>query len=261
VIHRERSPHLEVYVFSDDQVRGLRLRIFNADRLLASLFDSLLHLGGDRHRRLHKPDCNIPPTAGKELRSQTNPQSFHAYDGRGDARRAKSDYEKAIADYSEAIRIRPQDASTYYSRAVLALIARRDGSVSGMRTVLELDARKGKLAPCAVILGHLAARIANDENAAKEILGPLAKDLDPSVWPYPAVRFLRGELDEAQFLALAIDNDKKTEARCFLGMYHDLAGRTKEALAHLSMGQGARYQVVRRVRDRRRRTEVARSDE
>ncbi|MBI1914875.1 MAG: hypothetical protein HYS12_09080 [Planctomycetes bacterium] len=52
------------------------------------------------------------------------------------------------------------------------------------------------------------------------------------VWPYPAVQFLRGEIDEPALLKLATDDDKRTEARCFLGMDHALKGRRTEALAH-----------------------------
>ena len=60
-----------------------------------------------------------------------------------------------------------------------------------MRRVVELEKGKGELSSYAVILGHLAARRAGDEKAAREFLGPLARDLDPANWPYPVVRFLR----------------------------------------------------------------------
>jgi hypothetical protein len=83
-----------------------------------------------------------------------------------------------------------------------------------------------------VILGDLAARMAKDEAAAKEFLGPIAKRLDASAWPYPVVQFLRGEIDEAKLLALAVDTDMQTDAHGYLGLYHELAGRKAEALVH-----------------------------
>jgi hypothetical protein len=51
-------------------------------------------------------------------------------------------------------------------------------------------------------------------------------------WPYPAIEFLRGKIDEPALLNLATDDDKRTEARCFLGMDHALKERRDEALAH-----------------------------
>ena len=161
-----------------------------------------------------------------------DPKYAIAYNGRGNAWRAKQEYDKAIADYNEAIRIDPKLTYAHFDRAVLDLTTRRDGAVAGMRKVLELETGKGDRSTYAVILGHLAARIARDEDASKQFLGPLAEKLDAAAWPFPAVRFLRGDLDEAQLLALAVDRDKLTEARCFLGLHHDLQGKTDEALAH-----------------------------
>ena len=161
-----------------------------------------------------------------------DPKYASAFNNRGLAWRAKAEPDKAIADYNEAIRLDPKLASAYFSRAVLDISTRRDGATAGMRTVVELEKGKGKFATYAVILGHLAARIAQDGATAKELLGPLAETLDTSAWPYPAVRFLRGDLDEAQLLALAVDTDKRTDAHCFLGLHHDVEGRREEALAH-----------------------------
>jgi len=161
-----------------------------------------------------------------------DPKLGPAYNDRGVSWGAKSEYDRAIADYTEAIRLHPKDALAYFNRAVLDMITRRDGAVAGMRTVVELEGGKGENAVYAVILGHLAGRIASDAEAAKGFLGPLARDLNTTGWPYPAVRFLRGDLDEARFLAMAADPDQRTEARCFLGLHRELEGRREESLAH-----------------------------
>lgn len=63
-------------------------------------------------------------------------------------------------------------------------------------------------------------------------LGPRARELDTSAWPYPAVRFLRGEIDQAQLLALAVDTGKGTEVHCFLGLHDEIESRKDAALAH-----------------------------
>ena len=104
-----------------------------------------------------------------------DPGSEIAYNNHGLAWHAKSEYEKAIADYGEAIRLDPKYVHAYFNRAVLDLMTGRDGATAGMRRVLELEKGKGELSSYAVILGHLAARRAGDEKAAREFLGPLAR--------------------------------------------------------------------------------------
>jgi lipoprotein NlpI len=102
--------------------------------------------------------------------------------------------------------------------------------VDGFQAVIDLQGWKGDHAPFALVLGHFALRLAGDEPAAKRFLSASAGKL-ADTWPYPVVQFLRGEIDEAALLKLATD-DKRTEARCYLGLDHALKGRKDEALAH-----------------------------
>jgi lipoprotein NlpI len=83
-----------------------------------------------------------------------------------------------------------------------------------------------------VILGHFAARQAGDEAGAKKFLNTGARKLDKD-WPYSVVTFLRGEIDSAALLKLADDDDKQTEAQCYLGLHHALKGDNRKAVSHL----------------------------
>ena len=91
------------------------------------------------------------------------------------------------------------------------MILRRKEAADGFRAVSTSRRAEAGTRPYAVILGHLAALLIGDEAEAAAFLRDSAARLDPSAWPYPAVRFLRGELDEAGLLALAVDDGKKTE--------------------------------------------------
>ena len=51
-------------------------------------------------------------------------------------------------------------------------------------------------------------------------------------WPYPIIKHLRGELDEAGLLAAAVDDGKRAEAHCFLGLEALADGREDAAIAH-----------------------------
>jgi hypothetical protein len=101
----------------------------------------------------------------------------------------------------------------------------------GFQGALELWEYKGELSIYAVVLGHLAARQAGDETRAKRFLKDSAGKLDDA-WPYPVVRFLRGEIDERELLALATSDEKRTDASCFLGLDHLLKGHKDEARSH-----------------------------
>ena len=160
-----------------------------------------------------------------------DPKFALAFNSRAAAHCAKKDYDRAIKDYDECVRLDPKDAYAPFSRSVAEMVTRRAGCVKGFQAVLDLQGYKGGLAVYAVILGHLAAGQAGDDAAAKRFLGDSAGKLD-AAWPEPAVRFLRGDLDEPGLLKLATDDDKRTEARCFLGLHHALKGRPAEALAH-----------------------------
>ena len=50
------------------------------------------------------------------------PDYAEAYNGLGLAHKEKGDYDKAITDYTEAIRIRPDYAEAYYNRGTKCLI-------------------------------------------------------------------------------------------------------------------------------------------
>ncbi len=161
-----------------------------------------------------------------------DPTCAWPYSDRGRAWLAKKEYDKAFADYNQAIKLDPKDAYGFDNRSVAQMTLRRGGAVAGFHTVLELEGGKGELSTFADILGHLAARLAGDEVQAKAFLERAPGKLDVGAWPYPIVKFLRGEIDEPALLAAAIDDDKRTEARCFLGLDHLLKGHKDQALAH-----------------------------
>jgi len=90
--------------------------------------------------------------------------------------------------------------------------------------------REGNRSLSNVLFGHLAARQTGNEPAVKRFLKDSVGKLNET-WPYPVIQFLRGDIDEAALLKVSTDDDKRTEARCVLGMEHAIKGRSGEALA------------------------------
>ena len=86
------------------------------------------------------------------------------------------------------------------------------------RKVLELEGWRGEYSQYAVLWGYFGLRRAGNADAAKRLLDDAAARCDTTAWPYPVIRYLRGELDQTAELAAASDNDEMTVARFYLGL-------------------------------------------
>jgi tetratricopeptide (TPR) repeat protein len=161
-----------------------------------------------------------------------DPGYERAYSGRGNAWRAKKDYDKAIADYNEAIRLDPGYEHAYCNRGVALLLTGSAKVGDDARKVLELEGWRGEYSQYAVLWGYFGLRRAGNADSAKRLLDDAAARCDATTWPYPVIRYLRGELDQTAMLAAASDNDKMTVARFYLGLDLALKGRYEEAREH-----------------------------
>jgi tetratricopeptide (TPR) repeat protein len=159
-----------------------------------------------------------------------DPKYAVGFNNRGEAWSNKKEYEKAIKDFDEAIRLDPKHSWFHITRSTALMLDRRPGAADGFQNVLQLG-WKGTNPQYAVILGNFAARQAGDEARAKQFLRDSTGKLDDA-WPIAAVRFLNGEIEESELLKLATDEDKRTEAHCYLGLDHALRGRKDQAIAH-----------------------------
>jgi tetratricopeptide (TPR) repeat protein len=161
-----------------------------------------------------------------------DPKLAFTFYNRASAWYFKADYEKAIRDYDEAIRLDPKNSLPHFMRSVCLKLLRRPAATAGFQTVIDLEGRTGQYATYASILGHLDARLHGDNSNAVRFLKEATGQPDEA-WPYAVVRCLRGEIDEPALLKLANDDDKQTEARCFVGIDHATRGHKDEARAHL----------------------------
>ncbi len=151
-----------------------------------------------------------------------------AFNNRGAAWYSKKEYDKAIKDYGEAIRLDPSYTLPVINRGAARYAKKEyDKAIKGFDEVVRLDPNEAR----AGILGHFAARRKGDAATAARFLNDTAANLHDA-WPYPILQFLRGKIDEPALIKLATDDDKRTRARCYLGLDHALNGRTEEAIAH-----------------------------
>lgn len=165
-----------------------------------------------------------------EVAIRLDPTVAEAFNARGTAWCAKKEYDKAVKDFDEAIRLDAKDTLPAFNRCVALMLARRPQAVASFHA--QLGDWKGDNVADVVILGHLAARMVGDDAAARSFLKDSAGKLALH-WPYPVVRFLRGEMKEQELLKNAIDHDTRTYAHCVLGLDHLLNGRADQASANL----------------------------
>ena len=161
-----------------------------------------------------------------------DPGHARAYYTRGVVWSDKKDYDKAIADYNEAIRLYPGFVRAYCNRCVAFLLTGSPKVDDDARKVLELEGWRGEYSQYAVLWGYFGLRRAGNADSAKRLLDDAAARCETTAWPYPVIRYLRGELDQTAMLAAASDNDKMTVARFYLGLDLALKGRYEEAREH-----------------------------
>jgi tetratricopeptide (TPR) repeat protein len=95
------------------------------------------------------------------------------------------------------------------------------------------------------LLGHFAARRTGMNDRAKMLLERAASRCQPSDWPYPVLRYLRGQIDEKALMAAAAsgangnaalagtEDSRATEAHCYVALDLLQKGRQDLALSHL----------------------------
>src|SRR5258708_14188921 len=129
-----------------------------------------------------------------------DPKYAMAFDGRGDAYRAKGDNDRASADYNEAIRLNPKSAMAYFARGRSYLFA---GSVEkALADFNQASAHAPKNAYLA-----LWVDIVSQRNNLPTRLAQTSSQIDMTVWPAPVIRLFMDQMTPAAVLAAADDPD------------------------------------------------------
>lgn len=159
-----------------------------------------------------------------------------AFNNRGNARGVKGEFERAIADYTEAIRLDPESVWPASNRGRAYLFS---GDVAKARADFQ-QARN--LDPASVYLAlwlDIAERRAGLPGRLKQTTAEMAL----SKWPGPIVRMYLGQATPAQALTAAgADAQKRAEQVCEVNFYAgELAlarGKRNEALRLFVMAAG-----------------------
>jgi lipoprotein NlpI/predicted aspartyl protease len=169
-----------------------------------------------------------------------NPQDALTYGNRGYSWYGKGDNDRAIADYSEAIRLNPLGAHQYLQRGYTQFwLGRFDASLADLTESLRLAANQSY----ALIWRYLAQSRSGKPELAKSEFSEKLGALDKAKWPAPVIDFLLGKSDPDALLRAAEHPDAETrrgqvcEAQFYVGEWHLLNLRLKEASDLLSRAE------------------------
>ena len=169
-----------------------------------------------------------------EMSLRIEPKGVDGFLDRGRSRRAKGDWDGALADFGEALALDPRRADAHAARGWTLLLAGRDGGEADARAYLDLRGGKDADAARIGLLGHLAARRVGRDDLARTFLDEAIANTAPSSWPSPILRYLRDDLPASALLAAAgNDPARLTEAHAHIGLDRLQAGDRPDALAHL----------------------------
>jgi lipoprotein NlpI len=141
----------------------------------------------------------------------------------------------ALDDFTKSIQLDPNNAAAYFNRGVAYFV------IGGRSADAEADFRKASELSPTDAYAALWFVLAERRNKVPSRLAETAKQLDMTSWPAPVVRQFLGELNSAQTLAAANDNDPKTrvgrtcEANFYSGEFALLKNNKQEALRLLRL--------------------------
>jgi lipoprotein NlpI len=148
-----------------------------------------------------------------------------AYLNRGLAWRDKGDYDRAVGDLSEALRLEPIFEFAYRERGYTHFASGNfAGAASDMLRALELEDRPGSM------LYRFLAQARAGQNGSPE-LEANATRLQNRNWPYPLVEFHLGKRSAEDMLAAAALPQERCEAQFHAGQQHLLRSKRPEAEA------------------------------
>src|SRR5271157_2720966 len=158
---------------------------------------------------------------------RVNPKSAGAFNGRGVEYFAKGDYGQAIQDFSEAVRLNPNTPRALLNRGLAHLYA---GHFSDAQQDFSRNLQFDPTDPYAVMWLYLSRAKAGTDG--KDELKTNAAALNLSNWPGPVIQLYLGQsTPENVSRAAGSKSDQKCEYSFYVGEYRALRGERPEARA------------------------------
>ena len=162
------------------------------------------------------------------------PDSLNSYLGRGAAYGCAGDNEAACRDLTKALEIDPDCLQAYLGRAYVNLgLGRAASALKDVNSVLSRSQNPDSDRLYALIVGSLACRFLHNESDAARMLDEALAASQPQIWPGPIIRFLDHKIDKRAFVKEARGYSRTTEVRFYMAMDQALSGEVQEAVRNL----------------------------
>jgi tetratricopeptide (TPR) repeat protein len=189
---------------------------------------------GDYDRALADLDraIELPPTAGAMQSASVTTLGLDRtradyFAERSRIYRNKGDYDRAIADSNEVIRLDPNNPDRFADRGYLYFY-KADFSAAAAALLQSIDLKDDSYP----MLWRYLARARLGEKAAEELAANSAR-LKSRDWPYPVIDFFLGRRSVDEMISAATKPDQQCEAQFYLGEFHALGNNRDKAATAL----------------------------
>jgi lipoprotein NlpI len=167
------------------------------------------------------------------LALKQNPVSELAYINRGVAYFRTGAAHEAIMNFDQALKLNPKSSYALLNRAgAYLLLTPQEAEKLAQKTVDSLEASnwKGEFTGQRAILSALAYKRSGKQEQAKALLETAFAKVNRLPWPYPAIKYLLGKINEETLLEKAQDSTYDLmQAQCYVGIDEMAKGHKKNA--------------------------------
>ncbi len=181
-------------------------------------------------------DIGEPEKAIADLSAaiRLKPQCVSCYLGRGSAEQSCGRNNDACADMSKALELDPDSVRAYLGRAYAYLgMGDAEACLKDVNSILERTTSPDSDRTYALIVGSVAHRLLKQESQAKSMIDEAYKLTTRTSWPGPIVRYLRHDLSEEEFLKEAMGYSRSTEVYFYSAMEQANQGQNNSAIESL----------------------------
>ena len=148
---------------------------------------------------------------------EIDPEFVAAYNNRGSVYITLEQYEKGLPDLNKALELNPENANSYYNRAIIHTFLGKPAEViSDAHAYLDVEGCKDPRGQNMIILSLFAFRELGKFEEGKNFLTNTSAQCNAEVWPYPVLRYLKGEITAEELETQAKNEQQKADAKTFI---------------------------------------------
>lgn len=148
---------------------------------------------------------------------EIDPEFVAAYNNRGSVYITLEQHDKGLPDLNKAVELNPKNANSYYNRAMIhTFLAKPAEVISDAHAYLDVEGCKDPRGQAMIIVALFAFRELGKFEDGKNFLTNTSAQCKSDVWPYPVLRYLKGEITAEDMQTQARNEQQKADAQTFI---------------------------------------------